>query len=1065
LNASEFVSAVKREVRSCRNEEEFRQVFLRVWQQLVRDLGYSDSIRLEEYIASGRADARFRSLVFEFKNPARNVLSSQSGRTQALAELRDHLNEYVSRGRRAEELKGILCDGEYIASLSYAPDHSRFVPVDQFERHVREESAFMPFERSALLIEGAIFGLTRRELTPENLLEEFGPGSSICRECVAAIWSALNDGLRTERVRAFYETWKLLFSLSTRRVVTGRDLEETLDNYGVTTSEISTEEDVRKFLFAIHTYYSTLLKFIAFAIADELKFFGTTELLQQIRRDPVGGLESGQQVLATIVVNIAEKDVFSWFENVWDRRLEGSIKTLADKISNYDLRGVRRDVLKRVYQHLIPPKLRKSLGEFYTKDWTADLVLDAVDYQGQGKILDPACGSGTFLMVAIERIRIREHEEPANVLLRTILDSVVGFDVNPIAVMTAKLNYLLATYDLIQAGNGRFEIPVYLCDSVLIPREAVDLAESLAGSGSRVYEITIPDPTIGTFKLPKHPDVLRLLQILERDVRRPIDLFLADVEDALGEQFVLDFKLTLRGLHEKMAKLDEKGLNEIWCRFLADFFHPMLIEPRDFVVGNPPWVAPVHVPQEYRNHVNEIVQNSGFLEPYEPHFVQRQPRFVGASEQFTACLAFMPRSLRAYLKPGGKLAFLLTSSLLRSLNAGGFREQLGNMDLDKILDLTLHTRIHEGATCWAFVPVLGNASSSHEGMVYSYYIPTQEPREPEIAPTFVTRSWQVEKTKIRLEPTATRSPWFAGPLEVIDLFRRMQKHPRIGDRYRLSMGIKTSANDLFFLQSIRRTEQGLVAATTQGGESINLEDELVYPLVRGRHVGAWSFDHSHVLVPHRPPEWKPVPENLARTRYREMYDHVSRKRNKRLLEARDDYRADVGPFYMIFRLSKRKVESWKVAYAEVGKQLEACVVPSMLDDGILGKKYVMLDHSAYFIASKTEGEASYLTAMLNSSPVRAFSYGFGRPKGGKPFRAFTSWTIAVLPVPEYSREDSRCASLVEKSKRAARSGQTAPRLQGDIDELAGELYGLSRSETRMLREHYLVLSGQIEETV
>lgn len=341
MNASEFVSTVEREVRSCRNEEEFRHKFLSAWQQLVRDLGYSDSIRLEEHIANGRADARFRSLVFEFESPFRHVLSSASGRTQTLAELRGHLNEYVSKGRRAEELKGILCDGEYIASLSYDTAHTQFVTVDQFERHVREDSAFMPFESSALLIEGAIFGLTRRELTPENLIEEFGPGSNICRESVPAIWNALNDGLRSERVRAFYETWKLLFSLSTRKVVTGRDLQEILNDYGVTGSEISTEEDVRKLLFVIHTYYSTLLKFIAFAIADELKFFGTTELLQQIRRDPVGGLESGQQVLATLVVNVAEKDVFSWFENVWDRQLEGSVKALADKISNYDLRGVR----------------------------------------------------------------------------------------------------------------------------------------------------------------------------------------------------------------------------------------------------------------------------------------------------------------------------------------------------------------------------------------------------------------------------------------------------------------------------------------------------------------------------------------------------------------------------------------------------------------------------------------------------------------------------------------------------------------------------------------------------
>lgn len=330
-----------RDARTCRNEEEFRRQFINLFEELLKDLGYSDTIRLEERIATGRADARFRSLVFEFESPARHVLSSETGRKQTLAELHEHLDQYVSKGRRPEELKGILTDGEFIASLSYDPAHRGFVTVDQFERHIREDSAFFRLESSALLIDGAIFGLSKRELTPENLLEEFGPASSICRESVPGIWNALGDGLRKDRVRAFYETWKLLFSLSTVKVASSEDLSNTLDDYGLTNRKVSSEEDVRRFLFAIHTYYSTLLKFIAFAVADELKLFGATELLPHIRRDPVGGLESAERVLPTMVVNVVEKDVFSWFEDVWDRQLEGVIKTFADKISNYNLRGVR----------------------------------------------------------------------------------------------------------------------------------------------------------------------------------------------------------------------------------------------------------------------------------------------------------------------------------------------------------------------------------------------------------------------------------------------------------------------------------------------------------------------------------------------------------------------------------------------------------------------------------------------------------------------------------------------------------------------------------------------------
>lgn len=266
----------------------------------------------------------------------------------------------------------------------------------------------------------------------------------------------------------------------------------------------------------------------------------------------------------------------------------GVVKLLAREMSNFDLRGLKRDVLKRVYQHLIPSKLRKSLGEFYTKDWTADLLLDAVGYYGEGRILDPACGSGTFLTLAIERIRRHETDLPPSNLLNKILENVVGFDVNPIAVLTARINYLLATYDLIKQSTnvGQVEIPAYLCDSVSVPSEVPDLHEN------SVYEIPTPDPLVGTFRLPKHPKVLKLLQILERNVGRSIDLFLANVESEIGTDFVLSHKLSLRALHQKLTELDDKHVNSIWCKFLTNFFHPVIAEPFDFVVGNPPWVAP-----------------------------------------------------------------------------------------------------------------------------------------------------------------------------------------------------------------------------------------------------------------------------------------------------------------------------------------------------------------------------------------------------------------------------------------------------------------------------------------
>jgi tRNA1(Val) A37 N6-methylase TrmN6 len=112
-----------------------------------------------------------------------------------------------------------------------------------------------------------------------------------------------------------------------------------------------------------------------------------------------------------------------------------------------------------LYQDLFPRPLRRQLGEYYTPDWLARHVLDQVGYTGQPtqRLLDPACGSGTFLVMALRRLR------HSSFVIRHF--PIVGFDLNPLAVLSARANYLLAVADLLPR-LGPVEIPVYLHDSI-----------------------------------------------------------------------------------------------------------------------------------------------------------------------------------------------------------------------------------------------------------------------------------------------------------------------------------------------------------------------------------------------------------------------------------------------------------------------------------------------------------------------------------------------------------------------------------------------------------------------
>lgn len=206
-------------------------------------------------------------------------------------------------------------------------------------------------------------------------------------------------------------------------------------------------------------------------------------------------LEAGSIFRHLKISNFLEGDLFAWYVAVWSQPIEKLVRDMVARLDDYNPGtlskdpGSSRDLVKRLYQQLFPTSVRRDLGEFYTPDWLAEHVLEEVGYAGDPdqRLLDPACGSGTFLVTAINRIR-RWYDENRDKchfgeadLCRKILANVIGFDLNPLAVMAARTNYLVAIRDLI-GHVEKVEIPIYLCDSIVTPSEYGGL---FAGTGLR----------------------------------------------------------------------------------------------------------------------------------------------------------------------------------------------------------------------------------------------------------------------------------------------------------------------------------------------------------------------------------------------------------------------------------------------------------------------------------------------------------------------------------------------------------------------------------------------------
>lgn len=110
------------------------------------------------------------------------------------------------------------------------------------------------------------------------------------------------------------------------------------------------------------------------------------------------------------------------------------IKKLVSELSEYDWDSLRDDVLGSIFEHLIPKEQQLQYGQFYTPQRVADvLVAFAVD--GSGSILDPGCGSGTFLMSAYDYLKWKYHLPHED-----ILSKIWGFDISPFAAELAAIN-------------------------------------------------------------------------------------------------------------------------------------------------------------------------------------------------------------------------------------------------------------------------------------------------------------------------------------------------------------------------------------------------------------------------------------------------------------------------------------------------------------------------------------------------------------------------------------------------------------------------------------------------
>jgi len=1050
--------------------------------------------RYEVTLVSGaRVDALYGHLMIEYERP--RSFETRGGFERAVEQVKEYIVAHAGVEAKFSRYFGAVLDGYRIGFVRYRVALRGFESKGPFE--VNRNTV-------AKLIE-AIIGLRRKALSAEELLRDFGPESSVARDSIKTLYGKLLGA--SPRTRMLFEDWRRVFSqvcaYSADKI---RGLEE---YYGFSRA------DPEKLLFALHTYYALIMKLLAAEVASLYvapKLWSYLKALEDAYysgherlRDELRELEEGGIFARLGIVNFMEADYFSWYLDEWDEGVARCVMVVVDRLSNYDPSAAElepervRDLFKRLYQNLVPKKIRHDLGEYYTPDWLAELVLNEVGWcvesferfaQEKGdvlapldlRLLDPACGSGTFLVLAIGRLRgyVEEHWIDKGVALKRVVKNVVGFDLNPLAVLASRANYLIALGDMLrEKGSEAIEIPVYLADSILVEWPAVTGGEYRLSTA--VGEFVVPSSVV------KKGLLTKVLMVIEECVRGNYSLEEFNMRLLREVSLEETEALILSGLFVALSRLEREGKNRIWARILKNCFAPLFAGKFDFVVGNPPWVLWDNLPDNYRNSTRLLWQDYGLFT-----LSGLEARHGGGKKDISVLFTYV--CVDRYLKEQGSFGFLMTQSVFKTRGAGeGFRRfKLKDIPLKvwKVHDFVA-LKPFEGANNRATAIFLSKNGKTEYPVPYIVWRQREAVEQSDSLDIVLRKTERVEMLAKPSDDRNVLSPWLTLPRKIQKVVERFRGR----SHYRCYAGIYSGgANavywfrivDLqgekdvgidvplhlrrFFGKKVEKLKFVCVENVTEGMKkdvkSVKtvLEDFFLYPLIKSQHIEKWGINgYIYTLQMQDPIRRIGYDEYWVKVNFPKTYAHLKSFEN--LLKTRSSRVVrelmERGPFYSMYAVGDYTYAPFKVVWNQMGNRLTTCVVSSA-DDHFLGKKIILPEHVLAFIPTDNEDEAHYLCAILNSSIadliLRSIAGGtksFGTPK-------IIEETLNLKKYNTTNKLHTKLATLSKKAHKLAQQNQTTKlrKVEEEVDKTVALLYGISEGEFKEIKKCLAVLEGE-----
>jgi type I restriction-modification system DNA methylase subunit len=606
-------------------------------------------------------------------------------------------------------------------------------------------------------------------------------------------------------------------------------------------------------------------------------------------------------------------------------------------IMQYNFRHIDEDVLGKAYETFLG-EVRKEEGIYYTPKYitqyiaenTVDRVFDEllikirekmekkefedvknlVSRFTSIKVLDPACGSGSFLIKTIRIINekykelnqlIGEHikrygsklskedvvktdqleeikrmigsRNGRELIGRILVRHIHGVDLDKRALEVAKVNIWLEALKLAPKEFRYDQLPAET--NYILPALEINLC-----NGDSIFGLP-EEMTISFLRDNFRADIIRLFELWKSYVDNPIQPELVEEIEKIKQKL----RKELDGEFRKY--LDIKRLSHVfdvsksfyWALEFWHFFFDMSGNPlpenergADIVLGNPPYERIQVLRKKSPTYVNYL-DNSGF------HAV---------TKNYDLAVIFIERGVKL-LKEMGEFGYIVTNKFIQADYGEGIRDYLSEGSFIRELIDFGDQQVFDDATtytCLLFIKKTRNQTFKYaivkklEGTLEQLVrINTQEFADEKNEKTFLIEVNRLEKT-----------PWiFADKNEQLVASKTGALKTLDDIKNRIFQGLVTGADPVFILELKEKTDGLIKVYSHSMNKEYILESELIRPLLKGQDIKKWVVKEYNevILFPYLLQDGKAVliPPNIFQVKYPHAWEYLLD--NKNYLEMRE----------------------------------------------------------------------------------------------------------------------------------------------------------------------------------